>query len=464
VIYSRNLKNFIYKLLSLILILDFSLGLNAKEGARRNPIASSPKFFSEESVMREFVEIWNSSKDAHQLLQQFKLKSNEISRIEKDLQKEKIFDQKLPELEYSPVHHVLWMHFEGGQEKILILNRSRPINNERPIVYSGLKFHQIEKKGNFVDTYFKIKTALKQNTNSEKKKKKQVSKLDMLLTAAFVKANAEGVFSVPFTSTGNDKTNWTPWIAIGSVLGLFALWQGYNYFSSKSSAKDSVGDSSKASAGNDAKSVINPNEDQVQPSEAVENQPPPPKQEPQPAVASVEQRVDATSGVVSKDAIPHQVDTAILQPMAEIDKNFKRLEADEHLIVRKLNCSEKEGGTVIVMEKLNSEPLKRFGIYSDRPTEVVIQVKGQMVKSCTYEYADTDKLKLKVGMKDCPEDGDGEMLFSQRDAFKDLRASIIKCCPDSQCRGNLLNLVGAEIERLDPASAPKLKIDNTSVR
>lgn len=460
--YSRNLKNFICKLLSLSLILDFSLGLNAKEGARRNPIASSPKFFSEESVMQEFVEIWNSSKDAHQLLQQFKLKSNEISRIEKDLQKEKIFDQKLPELEYSPVHHVLWIHFEGGKEKILILNRSRPINNERPIVYSGLKFHQIEKKGNFVDTYFKIKTALKQNTNSEKKKKKQVSKLDMLLTAAFIKANAEGVFSVPFTSTGNDKTNWTPWIAIGSVLGLFALWQGYNYFSSKSSAKDSVGDSSKASAGNDAKSVIKPNEDQAQPSEAVENQPPPSKQEPQPAPVSIEQKVDATRGI-NKDANPQQVGTANLQPMAEIDKNLKRLETEENLIVRKLNCIEKDDSSVVVLEKLNSKPLKRFGIYSERPTEVYIHVKGQMVKPCTYEYADTDKLKLKVGIKDCPDNGDGEMLFSQRDAFKDLRASIVKCCPDSQCRGNLLNLVGAEIERLDP-SAPKPKIDNTSVR
>lgn len=454
-------KNLLNVFLSLILVFNYSLNLEAKEPSIINPGFPPVNPKSEVQIMQRFVEVWNSSENLHRLLLRFRIESKALSRIEKDLKTEKIFKSRLPELEYSPAQHVLWIKLGSKKEQILILNKKGAGVDEKPVLYTGFKFHQLNQKGDTADNYFKIKTALQQSMievektekdmreikRKEQKKKKSVSQFDFLLSALLVYAKAESLISIPFVGEKEKKTNWIPWIALGGVFSLLALWKGVDYFL--------VGNNKAEAANNEAQvgSAVGSKDDVLEEESSLKSE------EKGPALnTGAGEKINPR--LVITDKFTDQ-DLSNLDPIAEIDKGLQMLESTEHLLIKKMNC-DGSAARYIVFEKLGSKPRAFYTVPFRGKNKVLSFVDGQS-QLCAYEFIGDGKFKNTEGQR-CPTDKDEEMLFIQQNIFLNLQENIAKCCLDAQCKPNMSNLIGVDTNSSDQSSQPKITNDGASAK
>jgi hypothetical protein len=414
-----------------ILFCNFSFSLSAKEAPQKFPVAPAVQAVSEEQIMRQFVEVWNSAEDTQHLLRRFNIDSNELKLLEKDLQNEKILKVKPPELEYLPSSHALFLRFPDSQQRILIVSESSPSQDgiKLPVMYAGFKFHQISQNGRIVDSYLRMKAALQQPLRQEGTpegtpegtgKKKKVSMLDLILNSVLATAQAE-VISVPFTKS-KKKTNWWPWIALGGIFSAFAIWKGVDYFI----------------LGNDGTKP----EASIKPSDAVGEQPPGKDRKPDERVV-IENGVNPGSN--SKGSGPAEKQNLDnLSPIANIEMGMKSLENKEKLVLRKLSCHSSYGES-LAFRKKDSQPWVDYAFSSNYKNDVFTLVQG-MKEPCRFENVGANKFRSTSGVN-CPKDKDKEMAFSQGDTLKNLRQSVSICCQDKKCEENLKNLVEANSEQ-----------------
>jgi hypothetical protein len=452
-----KIKNIVNGWLSLLLIVDFSLNLQAKVTPKQGLVAAPVKAISEEQIMQRFVEVWNSSENVQDLLQQFKIEANALNRITKDLQNEKILKLKPPELEYSPRYHSVLMRLHGQQEKMLILSKSSLNGKKKPIIYSGFKFHQIDDNSKIADTYFKIKLALQQTAgvevnkrekNTGSKKKKNVSMLELLLGTTLVTANAE-VVSVPFAGKKEEKTNWVPWIALGSAFGLLALWKGFDYFFLNNNAKADTDSTANSGANVNPPPTVKDEDREIQES---------PSQQDQSQLEGI--KPTGQDAPARSDATTEQLSTDLskLQPIAEIDKNLKQLELSEQLRTKRLFCDGADKHS-IVLERTDSNPLETYAVTQDKnEIRYGLHFAGDGKINCKYIYADNRFVTTSKNIDICAKDRERNLAFTQEQTFKQLQESIDKCCPDVDCRTNLLSFMGEQASTSSaqaPAASPQ---------
>jgi hypothetical protein len=431
-------------LLVMSLILNSHFFVFAKPTANLSGQEKVNRQLAEEKNIKEFIELWNNSPNTKMLLEKMRIEPQELKRIESDLRIEKIIMQKPPQLEYWPQYKTLWMHFETGSEKLLLVQQ--PNLNDLPVIYVGYQFLKIQSDKKITDLYFDFKKQMKESLKEQKrlenlwnKKNKRVSNLDLYFEILNPSVFA-GVVSVPFTSDKKSKTNWTPWIVLGSVFGALALWKGGEYLYKNYSESPQLGESMAAP---DIKKNLDEGRitnKALTNSSVLDNQ-----------IVASQKEVVPTGVIVSAAENSSPIIVQSLDPMVDIDKNLKKLEIEEKLFVRSLFCNSKEGGDVFVVERINSNPVTSFGVSSRHADSVALVTKiGAKNNTCYYNYLTTN---FEPRDKSCPSDKDKELMFTQGLVFKDLKSRISECCNKEVCKVNLQNHIDANIKRIFPTDS-----------